>query len=70
MKAGEYLKSVARWGRFYEVQQRQKDHLGFLTHPDHALDQLEHCLGIARRAATDSTPSPMAASQASALRFI
>jgi hypothetical protein len=70
MNGGDHLKFSAWCGGFYEVQQRLKDPLGYLTHPDHALDQLEHCLGIARRAATDSTPSPMAASQASALRFI
>jgi hypothetical protein len=70
MKVGEHLKFSAWWGGFYEVQQRLKDPLGYLTHPDHALDQIGYCLGIARRAATDSTTSPMAAFQAFALQFI
>jgi hypothetical protein len=70
MKAGEHLKFAAWWGGIYEVQQRLKDLLGFLTHPDRAEDHSADCLGIARRAATESTPSPMTAFQAFALRFI
>jgi hypothetical protein len=70
MKTGEHLKFAAWWGGFYEVQQRQKDPLGFLTHTDRAKDHPADCIGIARRAATDSTPSPMTAFQAFVLRFI
>jgi hypothetical protein len=70
MKVGDHLKFAAWLSGFYEVQQRLKDLLGFLTHQDRATDHPADCLGIVRRAATESTPSPMAASQAFVLRFI